>query len=38
MSVGYLFRDAITEYIIQFTKQGKPVTAAIERRMVNVDQ
>jgi 2',3'-cyclic-nucleotide 2'-phosphodiesterase (5'-nucleotidase family) len=38
LSVGYLFRDAITEYIQQFTKQGKPVTAAIERRVVNADQ
>lgn len=38
MSVGYLFRDAIAAYIEQFTKQGKPVTAVIERRMVNVDQ
>lgn len=37
-SVGYLFRDAITEYIEQFTRQGKPVTAAIERRVVNADQ
>ncbi len=37
-SVGYLLRDAITEYIEQFTRQGKPVTATIERRVVNGDQ
>jgi 2',3'-cyclic-nucleotide 2'-phosphodiesterase (5'-nucleotidase family) len=37
LSIGYLYRDAIIEYIQQFTKKGKPVTAAIERRVVNVE-
>jgi 2',3'-cyclic-nucleotide 2'-phosphodiesterase (5'-nucleotidase family) len=37
LNIGYLYREAIIEYIQQFTKQGKPVTATIERRVVNVD-
>jgi 2',3'-cyclic-nucleotide 2'-phosphodiesterase (5'-nucleotidase family) len=37
ISIGYLYREAITEYIQQFTKKGKPVTAAIEGRIVNVE-
>jgi len=38
INVGYLYREALIDYIISFTQKGKPVTAAIERRVVNVDQ
>jgi 2',3'-cyclic-nucleotide 2'-phosphodiesterase (5'-nucleotidase family) len=37
LNIGYLYRDAIVEYIQQFTKNGKAVTAVIERRVVNAD-
>lgn len=37
VSVGYLYRDAIIEFIEKFTKNGKPITALTERRIVNVD-
>ncbi len=34
---GYVFRDAIIEYITIFTQQGKPVEAKIENRVTNVN-
>jgi 2',3'-cyclic-nucleotide 2'-phosphodiesterase (5'-nucleotidase family) len=33
MNKGYLFRDAIIEYISQNTKEGKPVEAKLENRV-----
>jgi 2',3'-cyclic-nucleotide 2'-phosphodiesterase (5'-nucleotidase family) len=38
INIGYVYRDAIIEYIREFTKQGKPVTAIIENRVVNADR
>ena len=34
---GYVLRDAIIEYINQFTQQGKPVEAKIENRVTHVN-
>jgi 2',3'-cyclic-nucleotide 2'-phosphodiesterase (5'-nucleotidase family) len=34
---GYLFRDALVEYVSNFTQQGKPVDQTIENRVVNVN-
>ncbi len=36
ISKGYLFRDALLEYVAEITKQGKPVDFSIENRVVNV--
>jgi 2',3'-cyclic-nucleotide 2'-phosphodiesterase (5'-nucleotidase family) len=38
INIGYLYRDAIIEYIQEFTRQGKPVSANIENRVVNADR
>ncbi len=35
---NYLFRDALIEYVADFTKGGKPVTAAIENRVVRSNE
>ena len=37
ISRGYLFRDALMEFISSFTQQGKPVDYSIENRVVNVN-
>lgn len=37
LNIGYLYRDALTDYITSFTRKGKAVTAAIEGRIVYVD-
>lgn len=37
ISKGYLFRDALLEYVTEITKQGKPVDFSIENRVVNVN-
>lgn len=37
ISKGYLFRDALLEFIGNYTKQGKPVDYTIENRVSNVD-
>lgn len=37
-SIGYVYRDAIIEYIKELSKQGKPVAAKIENRVINADQ
>jgi 2',3'-cyclic-nucleotide 2'-phosphodiesterase (5'-nucleotidase family) len=37
ISKGYLFRDALLEYVAELTKQGKPVDFSIENRVVNVN-
>lgn len=37
ISKGYLFRDALLEFIAEITKQGKPVDFSIENRVVNVN-
>ncbi|MDB5211829.1 MAG: 5-nucleotidase, partial [Sediminibacterium sp.] len=34
---GYLYRDALIEYVSNFTQQGKPVDQIIENRVVNVN-
>ncbi len=34
---GYLLRDAIIEYVTEFTRQGKPVDAKIENRVSYVN-
>lgn len=34
---GYLFRDALIEYVIDLTKQGQPVDSKIENRVTNVN-
>src|SRR3954452_9310102 len=31
---NYLFRTALTDYIVSFTKAGKPITATIQNRIV----
>lgn len=36
-NVGYLLRDALIEYVQQFTSSGKPVTASAEKRISYVD-
>jgi len=36
-SRGYLYRDALIEYVTNFTQQGKPVDYTIENRVVNVN-
>jgi len=36
-SRGYLYRDALIEYVTNFTQQGKPVDYSIENRVVNVN-
>jgi 2',3'-cyclic-nucleotide 2'-phosphodiesterase (5'-nucleotidase family) len=35
---NYLFRTALIDYIASFTKAGKPVTAAIEKRIVYINE
>ena len=35
---NYLFRNALINYIISFTQTGKPVTAAIENRIVYINE
>jgi 2',3'-cyclic-nucleotide 2'-phosphodiesterase (5'-nucleotidase family) len=35
---NYLFRTALIDYIISFTKSGKPVTATIENRIVYINE
>ena len=35
---NYVFRTALIDYIISFTKAGKPVTAAIENRIVYINE
>jgi 2',3'-cyclic-nucleotide 2'-phosphodiesterase (5'-nucleotidase family) len=37
INIGYLMRDALIEYVQQFTKNGKPVTANKEIRITNAD-
>lgn len=37
INIGYLMRDALIEYVQQFTKSGKPVTANKENRIINAD-
>ncbi len=37
INIGYLMRDALIEYVQQFTKNGKPVTANKEIRISNAD-
>jgi len=37
MDKGYLFRDALLEYVAELTKQGKPVESKIENRVTNVN-
>ncbi|MDE3252009.1 MAG: 5'-nucleotidase C-terminal domain-containing protein [Bacteroidota bacterium] len=37
ISKGYLFRDALLEFVTEMTKQGKPVDFSIENRVVNVN-
>jgi 2',3'-cyclic-nucleotide 2'-phosphodiesterase (5'-nucleotidase family) len=34
---GYLFRDALIEYVSNYTQQGKPVDQSIENRVSNVN-
>jgi 2',3'-cyclic-nucleotide 2'-phosphodiesterase (5'-nucleotidase family) len=34
---GYLYRDALLDYIADLTKQGKPVEAGIENRVAHVN-
>lgn len=34
---GYLFRDALMEYVSNFTQQGKPVDQTTENRVTNVN-
>jgi len=34
---GYLFRDALIEYVTDLTKQGQPVDSKIENRVTNVN-
>jgi 2',3'-cyclic-nucleotide 2'-phosphodiesterase (5'-nucleotidase family) len=36
-NIGYLLRDALIEYVRQFTSRGKPVTVADEKRITYVD-
>jgi 2',3'-cyclic-nucleotide 2'-phosphodiesterase (5'-nucleotidase family) len=36
-SRGYLFRDALIEYVSNFTQQGKPVDQTIENRVINAN-
>lgn len=35
---NYLFRDALIDYVSDFTRQGKPVTAAIENRVMRSNE
>ena len=35
---NYLFRTALVDYIISFTQAGKPVVAAIENRIVYINE
>jgi 2',3'-cyclic-nucleotide 2'-phosphodiesterase (5'-nucleotidase family) len=37
INLGYLFRDALIEYVQQFTRQGKPVSANLENRVSNAN-
>ena len=37
MDKGYLFRDALIEYVTDLTKQGQPVDSKIENRVTNVN-
>ena len=34
---GYLFRDAVIDYFMQFTKEGKKISAKIENRVSNAE-
>jgi 2',3'-cyclic-nucleotide 2'-phosphodiesterase (5'-nucleotidase family) len=34
---GYLLRDALIEFVSDFTRQGKPLDYSIEKRVVNVN-
>ena len=38
LNKNYLFRTALIDYIVAFTKAGKPVTAAIENRIVYINE
>jgi 2',3'-cyclic-nucleotide 2'-phosphodiesterase (5'-nucleotidase family) len=38
VNIGYVLRDALIEYIRQFTASGKPVTASPEKRVTHADQ
>jgi 2',3'-cyclic-nucleotide 2'-phosphodiesterase (5'-nucleotidase family) len=37
LNLGYLFRDALIEYVQQLTKEGKPVSANLENRVSNAN-
>jgi 2',3'-cyclic-nucleotide 2'-phosphodiesterase (5'-nucleotidase family) len=37
ISKGYLYRDALLEFVGNFTQQGKPIDYTIENRVVNVN-
>lgn len=37
ISKGYLFRDALLEFVGNYTQQGKPIDYTIENRVVNVN-
>jgi hypothetical protein len=37
ISKGFLLRDAILEYLADFTKQGKTVSSKIEKRVTNAE-
>lgn len=37
LDIGYLFRDALIEYVAELTKQGKPVDSKIENRVTHVN-
>ncbi len=37
INMGYLYRDALIEYIKRLTKQGKPVDGKIEKRVTNAN-
>ena len=38
LNTGYLYRDALIEYILLLTKQGKAISAKVEKRVTNADQ
>lgn len=38
LNIGYLYRDAIVEYILMLTKQGKAISAQLEKRVTNADK
>lgn len=37
INIGYLFRDALIEYTIRLTKQGKPINGSLTNRVTNVN-